>query len=166
MVQAACTTLLTVEKKVRNMSEPFQLVYQSEIMADSRSSILKNVSEILCESRRHNVREGITGMLIYYEQCFFQILEGEKLAVESLYSRIKLDNRHNYVSLIWKGDATRRIFPDWRMGYSVPSELDVEFEEQLYSLRDLKQATGSILGGPTITEKLADWALSGVPLMH
>jgi len=67
------------------MSEIFQLVYRSEIKAKSKPMIVSNISDILEEARKRNSREGITGMLIYYDQTFFQILEGEKSAVENIY---------------------------------------------------------------------------------
>jgi hypothetical protein len=52
------------------------------------------LKEILEVSRKNNQSSGITGLLLYHEGNFIQVLEGEKTAINALYDKITIDNRH------------------------------------------------------------------------
>ena len=69
---------------------------------------------------------GVTGLLIYCDGVFVQVLEGEKPAVEKLFSTISDDNRHDTVDIIAHGEIEERIFPSWEMAYleTTPDEFD------------------------------------------
>lgn len=77
---------------------------------------------LLMQSRARNQRQDITGMLIYKDGYFLQILEGNEKDVEEIYRAICLDERNagNYV--IERKRITQRNFPDWRMGFENISE--------------------------------------------
>lgn len=62
-----------------------------------------------------NQANGITGLLIYNDGIFFQVIEGEADAVESLFKRIQSDARHHRVRLVFKIPLTFRDFPSWAM---------------------------------------------------
>lgn len=68
-----------------------QLIYVSSTKRDVPDATL---NEILSVSRRNNEPAGITGMLMYLEGGFLQVLEGERAQVESTYQRICADKRH------------------------------------------------------------------------
>lgn len=76
-----------------------------------------DLAALLLKSRTNNATLGITGMLLYTERSFFQILEGERQKVEQLYKYIKTDHRHSKVVTIIQEPITRRAFDDWTMGY-------------------------------------------------
>ncbi|MGM1057278.1 MAG: BLUF domain-containing protein [Bacteroidota bacterium] len=44
-----------------------------------------------------NNSHGITGVLLYAETNFFQLIEGEEKEIKSLYSRIENDSRHKNI---------------------------------------------------------------------
>src|SRR5690606_25149682 len=46
-----------------------------------------------------------------------QIIEGEKIVLENLYSKITLDHRHIGISKIIEGYEPERNFPDWSMAF-------------------------------------------------
>lgn len=73
--------------------------------------------ELLAGSRVRNARRGITGMLLYHEGAFMQVLEGEADAVQQLYERIALDRRHENISVILRTQITKRNFGTWGMGF-------------------------------------------------
>jgi len=56
------------------------------------------LTALLQAARKHNDGAGLTGMLLYTEGSFFQVLEGVPDAVEALYARIELDKRHEQVT--------------------------------------------------------------------
>lgn len=73
---------------------------------------------LLEQSRRKNAALGVTGMLLFIDGSFFQVLEGEEAAVEALYERIERDPRHAKVTLIIQEPTVRRSFGDWTMGHA------------------------------------------------
>ena len=81
---------------------------------------------ILQEARPYNAAHGITGLLLYSERRFVQVLEGPRAVVEELYARIRHDTRHVHVETVRQGPGPRR-FADWSMdlGQVTPSQLDM-----------------------------------------
>ena len=85
-------------------------------------STAPNVSEtdleaILDKSRQNNAKTGITGMLLYQNGSFFQVLEGDRSAVEALFNTIDADTRHIRVTKIIIEPIAERAFASWTMGY-------------------------------------------------
>lgn len=77
------------------------------------------------QSRCDNARRGISGFLIYHQQEFLQLIEGEQGAVMELYQRICRDNRHQQLHLLWSHAIHAPSFPDWTMGFIAPAESDL-----------------------------------------
>lgn len=80
--------------------------------------------DLLTESRANNSRDGITGMLVYSEPDFIQILEGPDAAVRALLERIGRDPRHTDVRVLLDEQVTERKYATWSMGYepSIPGD--------------------------------------------
>lgn len=74
-------------------------------------------SALLQQCRDSNNKRGITGMLLYQNGTFMQMLEGEKQAVLDLYDKILKDDRHTGVHTVLTGDIAARNFEDWSMGF-------------------------------------------------
>ncbi len=85
----------------------------------------EDLREMLEKIRVHNAQADITGLLLYRENCFFQVLEGDKQTVLDLYNRIKADPRHQRVELLFEGPVETREFVDWRMGFVQLDDIDV-----------------------------------------
>ena len=68
--------------------------------------------------RKNNEIRHITGILLYLDPFFIQVLEGEEGIVNNLFTRIKQDSRHNKVSLIYRKPIDERYFSNWTMGFS------------------------------------------------
>ena len=80
---------------------------------------------LLLERARHfNALHSLTGMLLYIEGSFFQLLEGEAEAVDAIYTRIMRDPRHTRVTLIIRESIAQRDFSEWTMGFSVVDRFD------------------------------------------
>jgi hypothetical protein len=56
---------------------------------------------------------------------YFQVLEGDAEAIDSLYAKIALDKRHTNVVLIVREPIATRSFADWSMGYASVTSKDV-----------------------------------------
>lgn len=91
-----------------------QLVYVSSAThLFSKTELL----ELLTKSRIKNSALGITGMLLYKEGNFMQLLEGEANAVHRLYDTIHKDPRHHNSIVLVDEPAKTPFFRDWSMGF-------------------------------------------------
>jgi hypothetical protein len=103
------------------MTQLIRCIYASLAVPDFKEDELP----LLLERARHfNALHSLTGMLLYIEGNFFQVLEGEAEAVDALYTRIMLDRRHTRVTLIIREPIAQRDFSEWTMGFSVVDRLD------------------------------------------
>ncbi len=84
----------------------------------------KELDKILASSRKNNPKLDVTGLMLFFEGSFFQVLEGEKSQVESLYRYIELDSRHITVKRLQEGEVSGRLFGDWSMAYTPISKQD------------------------------------------
>jgi hypothetical protein len=100
-----------------------QLLYVSNTQPDLTPGVL---DDILTASRRNNAMMGITGLLLYIEGGFLQMLEGEERALRELYGRVAADRRHHDLRLILDREAGVRAFPDWSMSFERPCMDDPE----------------------------------------
>lgn len=82
--------------------------------------------DILQVSRELNARDDITGMLVYSEMSFMQILEGPSVLVEALWQRLLADPRHHHVLRLSTHSLEDRAFENWSMGFSNVSRFDIE----------------------------------------
>ena len=73
------------------------------------------LEDILTKSRAKNPSAGITGNLVYHADLFLQILEGPHIAVNELYEKILVDNRHSDIVKLRDGSFNRRLFASWAM---------------------------------------------------
>lgn len=92
----------------------YYLIYASSATVPFSRADLTALLEI---SRRNNVEINVTGMLLYKDGNFLQMLEGEKENVMKLYDKISLDPRHTGVITILDGEEEERQFPEWSMGF-------------------------------------------------
>ena len=76
-----------------------------------------DLEDILAVSRANNQRDGVTGMLLWADGVFIQILEGEPDTVRSLVSRIEGDARHRNFMVVLEQQADQRTFSEWSMGF-------------------------------------------------
>lgn len=76
---------------------------------------------LLAKSRANNTTANLTGLLLYHDGAFFQVLEGEAAAVQAVLDRIRRDRRHAGLITLDSSAISERGFSDWSMGY-VPFE--------------------------------------------
>ena len=91
-----------------------RLVYVSSATVPFDDADLEALLEV---SRANNARNGITGVLLYHQGSFLQVLEGEPAAVRALHARIRRDPRHHGVLDVLEEHDDERTCPDWAMGY-------------------------------------------------
>src|ERR1700760_9898 len=124
-----------------------QLLYVSHTSPDLSVGELDN---ILTAWRRNNAMLGITGLLLYIDGGFLQILEGDERPLRELYTRIAEDRRPWGVRLMLDREVRQRAFVGWSMGCERPAMDDPEtagmFGVARTAIQDrLSQGTGRIL---------------------
>ncbi|MEN9898748.1 MAG: hypothetical protein RLZZ66_2397 [Pseudomonadota bacterium] len=104
------------------------LIYTSVAKQKLTDNSLKS---ILDRARPKNSALDITGMLLYLDPYFVQILEGEINVINETFKRISKDPIHHKVSLIFKKPISERSFSNWVMGFN---KVGQEFSESFMSL--------------------------------
>ena len=77
--------------------------------------------KILVDSRVNNKFADVTGLLVYVDGNFLQVLEGEQEVVSALLEKISKDCRHEDVKVVYKTSIENRTFNSWQMAYVSPS---------------------------------------------
>ncbi len=108
-----------------------QLCYASVAAMPFDEPALKG---LLNEARANNAQEGITGILLYGEGHFVQVIEGVPAAVDALFAKIARDPRHQQVFEVYRQSVSTRDFPNWSMAFERLSEVNPAF------LRDSSKA--------------------------
>jgi Sensors of blue-light using FAD len=99
----------------------YELVYRSVAKPNINAD---DIAKILDTARNFNSKNEITGCLLFHNNEFIQILEGEKNKLLELYNSIKKDKRHSNVMLLAEAEIQNRIFPNWSMAYYQLGEND------------------------------------------
>lgn len=103
--------------------ELIHCIYASAAIKDFSKEELFNLLET---SRENNEKLDVTGMLLYHQGSFFQVLEGKKCVVESLFNKIAKDKRHDMVLKLIVEPIEFRDFEGWTMGHAHVSEEDIK----------------------------------------
>lgn len=92
----------------------FSLTYvSSAVVPFSRAELLA----LLERCRERNAREAITGLLLYKEGNFMQVLEGPEGAVRALHAKIGRDGRHRGMITVLQTPLAKRQFDGWTMAF-------------------------------------------------
>lgn len=106
-------------------SDMYFLIYRSEVANQMPEDELKHLLE---QSRERNKTINITGMLLFFDNKFLQLLEGEETDIKTLYADICKDTRHKNIVTLKEGDAESRLFPDWSMSFKIVSKEEIANE--------------------------------------
>ena len=73
---------------------------------------------LLTKSRANNIRKNVTGLLLYDDMSFLQMMEGDAKSVDQIFEeRIKPSRLHRNVTLLSRNPIEERIFKNWTMGF-------------------------------------------------
>ena len=72
---------------------------------------------LLVLARDENKKHDVSGMLVFHDGCFLQVIEGPCKAIDQLFSNIKSDDTHTGVICLSDKLIEERDFPDWSMGF-------------------------------------------------
>lgn len=89
-----------------------------------------HVAEILAVSRKNNQQQQLVGALYYGNGKFFQCLEGEKNAVQALYTKLQDDPRHDRLTILHQEPIQQLSFQNWDMKYAMLDQHARDFIKQ------------------------------------
>jgi hypothetical protein len=101
-----------------SMTEQSNLILLAYSSVATRHFDRDSLMELLTFARTFNDSHGLTGMLLYVDESFFQILEGDPDELHALYGRIEHDNRHAKIIKLIEMPIEKRTFARWSMGYA------------------------------------------------
>ncbi|MEM1195768.1 MAG: BLUF domain-containing protein [Pseudomonadota bacterium] len=86
------------------------LTYQSQA---SKAPTENELNALVARARKRNSRHGVTGMLLYEDGRFLQTLEGPPEGLNTIWSSIREDERHNDIEVLSQHLVSARLFSDW-----------------------------------------------------
>ena len=92
----------------------YAIVYVSSASKDLKESEIKTILE---HSVSWNNHQGLTGILLFSEGNFFQILEGEERVTKELFEAIKKDPRHHNVIQIFGKEIHREAYDGYKADF-------------------------------------------------
>lgn len=90
------------------------VVYTSVATMPIDNVVLK---DILAASTRNNKALQLTGLLLYFDGTFIQVLEGPAENVDMMIERIKRDSRNKNMTILLDNEIEEREFGEWDMGF-------------------------------------------------
>jgi hypothetical protein len=90
------------------------IIYLSYALAPFTNAQLQS---LLTLARRRNTELAVTGILLYGNERFVQVLEGDEEAVQEIYEHIKRDPRHTNLITFANKPVEARAFKEWAMAF-------------------------------------------------
>lgn len=78
---------------------------------------VKDLEHLFRVNKRNNTEHNVSGILIYNNGNFLQILEGDEDLVQTLFKKIRNDARHSNLITLINNPLDDRIFTDFDSGF-------------------------------------------------
>ena len=122
-----------------------RVIYLSSAVGVLRADEL---DRILLRSKAFNGNAGITGLLLFLEGSFLQMLEGPTAGVSSLMQKIRRDRRHGNMMIVHSAPCLTRTFPDSALHYVAARNLALGERQAFADLKAAVDARPAMLGPP------------------
>ena len=83
------------------------------------------LEDLLRRSRARNIREGLTGLLLFADGSFMQHIEGPRDRLQSVWSSIRMDPMHHGIIELVNEPVEEREFANWAMAFSPATTQDL-----------------------------------------
>jgi hypothetical protein len=93
-----------------------RIIYLS---ASTKELSIEEINALLLQSRKFNTENNITGVLLYIDGDFLQVIEGSEEVTKRLFEKIKEDKRHKGIITVYNDRFLEKQFPDWSMGFGL-----------------------------------------------
>lgn len=123
------------------MKEVFQIVYLSHATEELLKKPMEHIDDIIDEAKASNEERNITGLLLYRNGLFMQLLEGTKEDVLYTLGKVATDKRHGNILTILKQFGEARLFDTWSMTLRKLNDQDVVDIENILSWKTIQEAS-------------------------
>lgn len=90
------------------------IIYLSWATVPFTNAQLQN---LLTLARQRNTELAVTGILLYGNERFVQVLEGEESIIREMYAHIRRDTRHSNILTFANKPVAQRAFMEWAMAF-------------------------------------------------
>jgi hypothetical protein len=119
-----------------------QLFYLSSLAVSD--AVEGQVNDIVRKASIKNQHAQITGILLFRNGVFLQLLEGPKSNVQTLFAKIQKDPRHSNIIKMFEISENSRLFPDWNMGLRRIGDPELKIINEILSWNKLISASEKI----------------------
>lgn len=112
------------------------------------------LADILRVSVKNNQRDNITGILVYKEGNFMQVLEGDEDMVGKTHAKILADPRHKGVITLIRKPIKNRVFNTWAMGFKNADKLSIDEKKHCSDFLDRPLTDDKYVKDPSIAIRL------------
>lgn len=77
----------------------------------------EDLLSLLEQSRGRNIKQNVTGLLLYAGGNYIQIMEGDRKDLDDIYASILRDERNKGNIELLREKIDSRTFPQWSMGF-------------------------------------------------
>ncbi len=127
-------------------------VYMSTAIGVLRA---EELDRIYLRAKSTNAGADITGLMLFYEGVFLQVLEGPASAVAGLMEKIRRDRRHGNLVVLESGPVTERSFAGSPMHFIAARNLSVGEKQAFSELRQEIARPGGLLLDLELSDFLA-----------
>lgn len=92
----------------------------------------QGVNEIMTQTNLFNKMEDISGILLYNERNFFQLIEGEQNIIQELYAKISRDPRHSNIIKFLEKPVTKPPFDGYLTDFITDTKKCNEADLRMY----------------------------------
>lgn len=120
------------------------------------------ILELLNRARLNNGDLNLTGMLLFHNGCFTQVLEGDRATVTRMKDKISSDGLHGDIVTLYEGEWESRVFSSWSMAFRKPTEIEREKLEHYLPLDWAARTLTSVDIRGQLNDAfhvMADWAM-------
>ena len=100
-------------------------------------SFLGNL-RLLAHSFLNNQKYNITGLLIYKNGQFAQVIEGDSNSIDRICNKIQLDTRHKDIQLLSKEPIAHRSFTKWSMLFPESEKVVEYFPDMVEAVKNVE----------------------------
>ncbi|OUJ71369.1 BLUF domain-containing protein [Hymenobacter crusticola] len=125
------------------------IIYQSTAIRPMYDAELQG---LLTQAQSFNGAHDITGVLLYHNNQFVQVLEGEEAVIAPLYERIRADLRHTSVVKLADSALTTRNFGEWSMAFRPVDDQAFRTLTGFAHPEDLAQAATDASNAPLLNQ--------------
>lgn len=127
-----CVVHLTRDTSIKRTTMLRRLAWFS---VRSPAFSVRHIDQIIACSGLNNVRDHVSGMLLFTGTHFLSMLEGDEADLRNLWRRLEGDPRHCNPVRIGDDPCGNRLYPAWGSAYIADSEVD----GQIQSLRSFQE---------------------------